>query len=56
VGIVEKLLEAAGISETANLELSLAALPCADRAKAPGPLSPPENAALSEFMAALEVK
>src|SRR5439155_12565129 len=41
----EKLVGAAGLNGATDPDLSEAALQCADRAKVPAPLSPPENAA-----------
>lgn len=52
----ERLIGAAGLNGTTDRDLGLAALQCADRAKVPAPLSPPENAALAGFMEALSVK
>jgi len=52
----EKLLAAAGLGGTADAELRSAALQLATRTKPPERLSPPENAALAEFMEALAVK
>ncbi len=52
----EKLLAAAGLGGTADPDLRLAAIRCADQARAPVPLSPTEDAALGDFLGALAVK
>jgi transcriptional regulator with XRE-family HTH domain len=50
----EKLIEAAGLGRTADSMLSSAVLRLASQAKIPVSLSPPEHAALDEFMGVLQ--
>jgi transcriptional regulator with XRE-family HTH domain len=52
----DKLIEAAGLGRSKDTVLSSAALRLASQAKMPMSLSPPEHAALDEFMGALAGK